>query len=148
MTSINGSNDACWWHYTCGAVDEQGWDEYLVHIRNFAVATSHAGLLLTIAYRSPGPNAEQRKKLAALLNEYDSKHIVKAHAFVTDSMVARGALTALGWLTPRPFPERVFKNPPAALAWLHSVEPRCDPDEPWQEITAAVPAEALWTEPF
>jgi hypothetical protein len=41
-------------------------------------------------------------------------------AFVSDSVVVRGILTALYWVAPPPYPYQIFKTMNEALAWSHA----------------------------
>lgn len=68
--------------------------------------------------QGPGPNAAQRKLLAARLGDHKYPTAV-----VTDSFLARGAVTALGWLghSIRAFPSSEVL---LALEYLPVLEPR------------------------
>lgn len=65
------------------------------------------------------PNALQRKQVADMYKAHPD--LVKRNwlgtAFVTDSPIARGALTAVTWLIPQPHPVKVFSKYAEGEAW-------------------------------
>jgi hypothetical protein len=66
------------------------------------------------------PNIRQRKKLADWEN--DTRHLVRAWcaatALVIDSAIARGAVTAMRWLSPAPSPEIVTASELEAMEFV------------------------------
>jgi hypothetical protein len=66
------------------------------------------------------PNIRQRKKLAEWENS--TRHLVRAWcvatALVIDSAIARGAVTAMRWISPAPSPEIVTSTELEAMEWV------------------------------
>lgn len=76
-----------------------------------------------------GMNAKQRKMIAehAAKRAEFSKRMCKGTAFVFESPVMRGILTAIFWLRPADVPTRVFADLGEAVQWagaLHTGERR------------------------
>jgi hypothetical protein len=68
-------------------------DEEWERLLELAAASLDSACSCLVFSRGPGPNAAQRKRLAALL--HGKKYPT---AVLTDSIVARGAVTALSWV--------------------------------------------------
>ena len=56
-----------------------------------------------------------------------------------DSVLARGAVTAIGWLVKKPFSEKVTATGAQAMAEVKALHPDVDTEQLWAEIKAAVP---------
>lgn len=65
-------------------------------------------------------DAATRKLVAEKIRENAnlSRRYVKAQAIVHSSMIVRGVLTAIHWLTPSPFPEKTFSSNESARDWV------------------------------
>lgn len=67
-------------------------------------------------------SAKVRKAYADFLNANaeDLRLFCKGIAFVVTSSIVQGAITAVLWLAPLPFPHKTFGNVEEARAWLRS----------------------------
>ena len=65
------------------------------------------------------PDAHQRKMSAEFFEKNDAvtREILAGWAVVADSVLARGAVTAISWLRPPNFALKTFSAMPEALAW-------------------------------
>lgn len=75
-------------------------------------------------------DARARSRLAGLFNKYKagiSKNTL-GFALVTPSAPVRGILTALHWISPPPYPDKVFSDLPSAGRWLVQWQPGLQPD--------------------
>ena len=57
---------------------------------------------------------------------------------VTDSLVLSGVLTAVGWLTKKPYVERIFLSPTSAVGWLAEQCTGLSAETLWEEICGEV----------
>lgn len=93
------------------------WDEYL----DFCSARLQEGRPVALIHdhrKGGAPNALQRKKLQDLLDElHSAMSLLRASAIVSRSAIVRGALTALTWLRPLPYPVKVFSTVEDARDW-------------------------------
>mgnify|MGYP003953269367 CR=1 FL=1 len=98
-------------------------DEELQHFIDLSrdhIARLGAHAVLHLGIRALGLSASQRKHIAEHANqsrESLSVH-VRAAAVVAPSPILRGMITAMNWLAPPPFPQRVFAAEEVARAWL------------------------------
>ena len=67
------------------------------------------------------PNAKQRHRMAAIINERGHPEILRA-ALLTDSVLYRAAITALGWLTRLHAAAFAIDDYPSALRWLRAAD--------------------------
>ncbi|MFT3776213.1 MAG: hypothetical protein QM820_63525 [Minicystis sp.] len=96
--------------------------------------------MLDLVHGITAPNATQRKAVATAVAEVPRKERILGHAVVTNSAIARGVLIATNWLvTSRPFPEKVFDEPRAALEWLRSRDPAVSLDAVLATVAKEVP---------
>jgi len=67
----------------------------------------------------PALDALQRKKFAEYIKSRHAnlQRFISAHAVVVRSSIERGVVTAVLWLSPAPFPVRVFESPADAEEW-------------------------------
>ncbi len=138
---------SCSWSYHHGPRSEDDWSGYVEFVRETGKTVGDGGVALTIAFKTTTPSALQRRSLSdAFLNERRFSRLA-GHAFVTDSARIRGVITAVNWVTKKPFREEVFSSPKNALKWLSEVSAQpIDTERVWNEIVRTVPEEALWVE--
>ncbi|HEX2570721.1 MAG TPA: hypothetical protein VH877_14285 [Polyangia bacterium] len=62
----------------------------------------------------------QRKQFSEYIKsrEMSLKQYIAAHAVVVSSAIERGIVTAVLWVSPPPFPVRVFTSPTDAETWV------------------------------
>jgi hypothetical protein len=146
MSIWRGHTTGCLWFYFHGDLTEADWDAYMEHLE---LHTRLEGALtetsMIISYRSGSPTPTMRRRVADFMRDRQAvlAHL-KGNAMVADSAVARGTLIAVNWLFKKPFDERVFPEPRAALRWVEEISEVARADEIWREIARAVPAGALW----
>lgn len=87
-------------------------DEYLDRREPFVVVHN--------ASFSVRPSATIRAKLAAHIERQGDamSRYIKAAGVVTASALVRGAVTAINWISPAPFPQRTFANLESAEQWV------------------------------
>jgi hypothetical protein len=140
-----GFTSGCYWFYSTGELTSEGWNKYIGGIDTACKMAPRITTALVISYQSGSPNSQQR----VLVKEVCEANIealkkLSGHAFVSDSGLVRGALTAVNWIFRKPFPEKVFSAPPGAFVWLESVAPEFNAEMVWREIVKVVPARDLW----
>lgn len=144
-----GKSGPCWWSYFTGTISKDDWDQYLQMCRELVAGVmNERSVVLAMAYRSTSPTAPQRGALADLLKQYEAQfQRLEAFALVSDSAIVRGTVTAINWLTHKPFPEKVFGDPREALDWLHGVEPGVRPQKVIADMAHVISPDLLWVRP-
>jgi len=132
----------CTWSYTVGKLTTAEWGTFVATLRDELTRPPQASTILTVTHQVTPPNADQRKLLADLLRS-GAADKVKAHAFVTDSRIAQGVLTALDWLVKKPYKESVFTDARDSVRWLATFSPELTVTELVLSIVAIVPEHAL-----
>jgi hypothetical protein len=133
-----------WWFYYTGPCTEETWDQYLEMVKRMLDSWQPA-TLLCLAHRADAPNPLQRKKMADFINRNRIElRRLDRFALVVDSVLHRGAITAINWLVGKPFDERVFNSPLAAIKWLAEPHAELDREEIRTAIVAQVPQASLW----
>jgi hypothetical protein len=74
------------------------------------------------ATRAARPSATQRRMMASFMTEHraDLARLCVGGAFVITSPLIRGAMTAILWISPMPFPHVVVASEAEALGWVRS----------------------------
>jgi serine/threonine protein kinase len=133
-----------WFHYTGPCTDEM-WSQYLGMVQRM-LDTGLACTLACCAHRADGPSAVQRKQLADFVEKHRGPLArLDRFALVIDSVVHRHAITAISWLVRKPFEERIFNSPVAAIRWLSENHPELDPEAVRASFVAQVPRHSLWS---
>jgi hypothetical protein len=107
-----------------GTVNDQSFQDYI----NDLAAVAKIGrpyLLLADATDAGVPSAKQRMMQTQAIKEYRSlfASVCKGAAFVIDSMMVRGALTAMLWVQPLPYDHIVVATVREAEEWLQKQLP-------------------------
>lgn len=123
MTQKQGIDGNCVWSVMDGPIIQSEWDAYVANLRRAVkLGVGYCDTVFNIVGKKSIPNAAQRKQVADLFAEFaDVIAMVKGHAVVTDSKLALGVMTALGWVVKKPFKEKVFSDPNQAMDWLESL---------------------------
>ncbi len=77
--------------------------------------------VLHVGVRALGLSVTQHRYMTQHVNESRERlaaHVIAA-AVVAPSPILRGSITAMNWLAPPPFEQRVFGGEEVARAWLH-----------------------------
>ena len=124
MPAWFGNFGVCCWSYFTGDMEDVYWDGFINHVIDSAREARSSAVAITISFKNQAANANQRRRLAAALTEHErDMGYVVGHAFVSDSVMVRSALTAVNWLTKKPYPEEVFGTPHKGLEWLKTILP-------------------------
>jgi hypothetical protein len=149
MASAHGLVGPVSWTHFWGEMSDDDVAAYLDHhLGNLLRAKADGTRLIGLMFHSQAkpPNAKQRKMMADAIGEhaeYLGDHL-PWFIYAFDSMVARGAVTAVSWLVKKPFGERVHKSAHAALDDVKSLFPDAEPDAVWADIRAKVPEDVLF----
>lgn len=101
-----------------GPITDEAIERYLRVAIGHMKRGRHFVLHLTV--RVAGLDARQRRTFAEHIELHRStlKAKVGGAAIVVDSAIARGVITAVNWIAPPPFPQRVFATEGEAEAYL------------------------------
>ncbi len=146
MSIWSGEVDGCFWSYHCGGVASSDWDAFIEGLSAFLSENRTGKVVYTVTYKADAPSAIQRKRLAELLERSGARRLA-AHAFVSNSRVTRGVLTALGWFSAKKFEEKVFDDPIGGLVWLAEKKSGLDVRRVWNAVVRAVDEDLLWESP-
>jgi serine/threonine protein kinase len=132
-----------WFHYT-GPCTEETWRQYLEMVQRM-LDTGEVSTLLCMAHQADAPSALQRKQVADFIDRNRNElSRLERFALVIDSVVHRHAITAISWLVRKPFPERIFNSPLAAIRWLTENHSDLDGEAVRTAIVEQVPRYSLW----
>lgn len=132
------------WTHFFGPTTDDDVDSYVDHHLDQARVAKAEGrkvVGLMLHYKASAPNAQQRHKIAKAIKESGELmgESLPLFAYVFDSGLTRGAVTAVSWLVKKPFAERIYRTPEEALQALESEWPGLDADALWRDIEAKVP---------
>jgi hypothetical protein len=97
------------------------WDASIEEVRAL-LARGERFALISNTIGSQTPNASERRRTADFFeaNEAALRATVAGWAIATDSVLARGAITAITWLRAPPFPSATFATMAQAEAWCRA----------------------------
>ena len=148
MSYWSGHHGGCWWNYFHGDSTDDDWKEMLAFARR-ALTTARPGeSLLSFVYSASPRNSlssSRRREIAAVMDETRHERRIIHHAFCTDSATIFMMNMLVSKLRDKPWVERTFVDPGAALSWLSRMNPRFAPGAVVRALTAAVPSDALWS---
>lgn len=121
-----GSVGCCHYNVITAPADDQVWNEFVERMLQLAEIVQPGDVVIDLWHAPGGPSSVQRDRFNSAFNASPSVRLVKAHAFVATSTLARGALTAINWVIKRPFEEKTFARPAEGIAWLHAQQPAVD----------------------
>lgn len=104
-----------------GTVDDAAFERY-VQEQAALLKRKERYVILFDARRSGMPSAKQRQRMASYMRSHQDelRRFCRRGAFVIDSPLVRGALTAILWLQPLPFEHEVFADIEAAEGFLRT----------------------------
>jgi hypothetical protein len=137
-----GAHGGVCWAYFHGDFSADEFQRYVEKVQASMAQPSFAGAMLTVAHSPKMPSATQRKQLTDLVTTGAAEKL-KRHAIVSDSVVARGVVTAMNWVARKPFEERIFATPEAAIAWLREQIPDVSASL-WEAIVEEVEPARRW----
>jgi hypothetical protein len=112
-----------YWNFSTGVIDNSFW-EYPKQIHDIfsdpAVKENNV-ILMTIIFDVVSMKPEMRQAIANAAKDcpVEALKAPVAHAFVTNSLLGRGSLTAINWLVRKEFPEKCFAKVGDAEDWLN-----------------------------
>lgn len=118
MSYWSGRVGRCFWSCIQGDITDADVAAFVGGIQRIGESALPELVVLDITHGINRPNAMHRKRITDAVQVLPNKERIRGHAVVADSSVARGVLTIVNWFVKPVFPERVFENPNAALAWL------------------------------
>lgn len=113
-----GDAGPCAWSFIRGELDDETVGRFLEYLRNLAKHAVPGQLVIDLCYDVPMPTPVQRKRIVEVLQSSPKLDLVAGHAFVINSTIGRGLLTAINWVVRPPFEEKVFTQPREAMDWL------------------------------
>jgi hypothetical protein len=134
---FRGDVGLCHWAFASGRMTDRDIDAFVEHIESIVTVTGT--VVLEMAHSITVPTPLQRQKITNAVQGIPGKRLLAGHAVATNSMAARGVLTAVNWFVPRTFPEKVFGDPRSAAAWLAEMSPSIDPGRVLAQVAQAVP---------
>jgi hypothetical protein len=138
MEMVTGQIGRCHWQWLQGAIEGAGWRRYIDHMFTVGDKLQQGDVILDLWHDTGRPGAAERHLFADQFMKHPGVHLVRAHAFVTNSTVTRGMLTAINWMIERPFEEKVFARPDDAVGWLAGIDPRVDASALLESVRQAV----------
>lgn len=97
-------------------------DEFRRHLDEYAALVRRGRRYGAVfdATRAARPSATQRRMMAEFINarEAELSRVCVGGAFVIDSPLIRGAMTAILWVASMPFPHTVVSSEAEALGWV------------------------------
>lgn len=115
--------------YMDDRVDDASFDRYFAHLvddLNQAEGTRRAVLYDVPA--SGSMTASRRARVGDLLKENEKvlREITTGYAMVAPSRLVRGFLTAIFWVAPPPYPNKICATVDDAFKWLGPITPGLD----------------------
>lgn len=140
----SGRVGCLWWFHYTGPCTDETWRQYLGMVRRM-LDTGQSSTLLCMAHQADAPSAAQRKQLAVFIEENRQRLVrLERFALVIDSVVHRHAITAIRYLVRKPFVERIFNSPVAAIRWLTEDHADLQVKTVRAAIVEQVPRYSLW----
>lgn len=102
-------------------VSDDAWNEYRRH--HMKLLSRDQGFAIVNDHTLGGaPTLSQRRSVIQLFveREADLRRLIKGTAIVSRSALVRGAVTAVTWLKPPPFPFVVFGDLGEAMSWAQA----------------------------
>lgn len=145
MTLHTGVFSSCSWSVLTGRIHDDDVAGFVRHIRGIRTRDGDA-MVIDIAHSVSLPNPMQRKQIVEAVGSIEGKSLLLGHAVVTNTAVARGVLQVVNWFVTPEFPEKIFRAPGDAVAWLVERAPRFDRDGFLSELERRVPgfAQLRW----
>lgn len=104
--------------------DAPTFDQIQRHLREYQgiLTRGRPFVVMFDATKAAMVDAKSRKAYADFLNTNAEtmRHLIKAMAFIVTSSLVQGALTAVLWLAPLPYPHKTFTSRDEGRDWLRS----------------------------
>ena len=131
-----GIEDGVFWAAFRGRFSDDDFGRYLEAVPAAVGSSDFRGLMFTFAESPRMPSATQRKGLSDLV-ESGVVSALERHAIASDSAITRGVVTAMNWVSSKPYDERIFPSPGAALRWLGELDPSVNASL-WETVSASI----------
>ncbi|MGE0788141.1 MAG: hypothetical protein AB7S26_20890 [Sandaracinaceae bacterium] len=139
MTVWCGRVGDCHWKCAIGALTDDDLARFIAGIRDIGESPLEEIHVLDLLHDVTLPSAVQRQRIADAVAGIRGRERIRGHALVANSFVGRAALTAINWLAPPSFPERVLGEPREGGEWLRAQGMKLDVDELLADIKATCP---------
>ena len=102
-------------------LDDASQEAHFDDIRALLRRNERYAILLDLRRVSHGADAKQRRRYADFLEETspDLARLCLGTAYLTESLLTRGVLTAVLWLKPPVYPHMITGDEGKAMEWLH-----------------------------
>lgn len=127
------------WACVVGEASDETLEAFVAQLERVGRRSLPGHVVLDLMHDVPLPNPLQRQRLTEAVQKVTARGGVGGHALVTNSTIARGVLSAINWFVRPAFPERTFREPKAAVAWLCSLNPKLDGDALLADIERHAP---------
>ncbi len=108
------------WFYQSGSIDDTAWNIYADALSTFIKVCPHPSIALTVAEAdAAAPTPLQRERLAIAIQNADPERLT-GNALVMKSMLARGALMAVQWISKPKYQQKITSDLNSAYAWLET----------------------------
>lgn len=139
MRIVSGMHQRCHWHVLVGPAHGDEWEQYFASLRATVGHLEPGDLLLDIWHDTGRASAPERQRFTTWFAQTKEIERVRGHAFVTNSAVSRGLLTAVNWVVKPSFAERACSTPTEGLSWLHKLRTDLDIEALTRSIREAAP---------
>jgi hypothetical protein len=136
---VYGMQQRCHWHVLVGAAHHDDWERYFSSLCAMVAHLELGDLLLDIWHDTGRPSPPQRQQFTTWFGQTKEVERVRGHAFVTNSAVSRGLLTAVNWVVKPPFNERACSSPTEGLSWLRQLRTDLDPEALSASMSSSAP---------
>ncbi len=135
-----GTFQRCHWQSLGnGVFDDEGWAAYVKRMWHVHSILERGDLILDLWYDCGRPSPKARNEFTTQFASAHALDRIHGHAFVTNSALSRGVLTAVNWVVKRPFDEKLFASPSDAMPWLSKLNPALDARGLLIELNASIP---------
>lgn len=106
------------WFYQPSMIDNAIWNDYADALTAFIKICPYPSIALTVAEAdAQAPTPLQRERLAIAIQNADPTRLT-GNALVMKSMLARGALMAVQWLSKPKYQQKITSDLSSAYDWL------------------------------
>lgn len=130
----SGRVGLCFWTCIQGEIRDADVEAFVRGIQRIGESSLPELVVLDITHDISRPKPLHRKQITDAIQALPNKERIRGHAVVANSSVARGVLTIVNWFVKPVFPEKVFKHPGMALAWLKQHEVTLDPERVLEDV--------------
>lgn len=129
-----------------GNITTAEWDEWVDGLGQFWATCEPGCFMFEVLYNASVPNGPMRRKLAETMNKASEEQLsqIAAQALLVNSAPMRGAITAVNWITSRPYPQRVFGTSKDAIDWIGKRVEQKHVQEMLKQMKEVLPADQAY----